>query len=251
MKYNLETIELQNQIINLALPKNFSSTQEYNLYLVFDGNSMLTNSNLNILNKNTSNIIFVGLNNPNDAIRFDNLATFCNTHVKNAMEKYFPELKNTKRNYLGGKGQEYLNFIKNKLLPWIINDKKIKIANLNLLGCSMGAYFSLQLLYLSNLTFKKVYLFSPSIWFNEKILNDLQTKKLNNEKALTVNLWVGLKEPKLFEKTIATNYYQEALGIKAILKNHQQIKVNFFVDKTGSHGFKWWINFINNHQDLW
>lgn len=250
MNYNLETIKLNNQIINLAVPKNFNFAQVYSLYLVFDGSDLLSNPNLNILSI-PNNKVFIGLNSTNNAIRFNNLSTFYNTDVKKALEKYFPELKNSQNNYLGGQGREYLNFIENDLLPWIVNSKKIKISDLNLLGCSMGAYFSLQLLYLSNLSFKKAYLFSPSIWFNKKILNDLQTKTLNKAKSLIVNLWVGLKEPKLFEKIIPTNYYQEARAVETILKSHQKIKVNFFVDETGTHSFKSWINFINNHQDLW
>lgn len=251
MNYNLENVIIKNQLINLCLPKDFNSDWEYSLYLVFDGNELLTKENLNILNKNKSKKIFIGLNNDNNVIRFNNLSTYHNKTVKELMIKYFPELKLIKNDYLGANGQQYLEFIKNDLLNWIINNKKIKISDLNLLGCSMGAYFSLQLLYLSNLTFKKVYLFSPSIWFNENILDDLKIKKINNNMELTINLWVGLKEPKFFEKKITTNYYQNTLVVKNILETQPKIKVNFFIDENGGHGFKWWINFINNHQELW
>ncbi|MBE4703873.1 alpha/beta hydrolase-fold protein [Spiroplasma platyhelix] len=251
MNYILEDITLKNQTINLAVPKDFNSTQKYSLYLVFDGQQLLTNSESNILANNQTNKIFIGLNSSNDATRFNNLAAYHNRTVKSLMTKYFPELKDITNDYLGGQGQATINFITKDLLPWLTSQKSIQIADLNLLGCSMGAYLSLQMLYLSNLTFKKAYLFSASIWFNEAILNDLKTKALNNNSSLTVNLWVGLKEPKSFEKTIATNYYQDALNVKSILTSHQQIKVNFFVEKNGAHGFKWWINFLNNHQELY
>lgn len=251
MNYNLETITIKNQIINLALPKDFNVTEKYSLYLVFDGKELLTNKETNILNNNKSNKIFIGLNSPNDASRFNDFATYKNKIIKSLMIRRFPELEMETNDYLGGNGQEYLDFIINDLFDWIINVKKINIIDLNILGCSMGAYFSLQLLYLSNLTFKKAYLFSPSIWFNDAILDDLKNKKLNENNNLIVNLWVGLKEPKLFEKKIPINYYQDALNVKKILEVHEKIKVNFFVEEQGSHGFKWWIKFINENQDLW
>lgn len=251
MNYNVETLTLKQQTINLALPKNFNFNQSYSVYLVFDGAQLLTNSNHNILSSNITNKIFVGLNSINDAIRFNNLTTYCNKTVKSLMTKYFPELKDNKNDYLGGQGQGTIDFISNELLSWLTKEKNIQISDLNLLGCSMGAYFSLQMLYLSNLVFKNVCIFSPSIWFNDHILKDLKLKALNHTKPLNVNLWVGLKEPKLFEKTIPTNYYQDALNTQANLLTHQQIKVNFFADATGAHGFKWWINFLNNHQEFY
>lgn len=250
MNYNLENFSLNDQLINLALPKDFNNTKQYSLYLVFDGNELLTNQETNILTNNNTNKIYVGINNPNDVIRFNNFSTYHNQLVKNLMIRRFPELKNSKTDYLGGNGQNTINFIINDLLPWLKNIKKIQIIDLNLLGCSMGAYFSLQLLYLSTLKFKKVYLFSPSIWFNKNILDDLQKNKLNQNIPLTVNLWVGLKEPTMFEKQILTNYLQDTKIVKAILQSHK-FEVNFFIEETGSHGFKWWINFINNHPKLW
>lgn len=250
MNYNIETLTFKNQVVNLALPKNFSFAEKYSLYLVFDGNELLANQEHNILSNNSSNKVFVGLNSSNDALRFNNLATYHNATVKTLMTKHFPELAVSEDNYLGGQGQVYLDFIETELIPFLTQIKKIQIADFNLLGCSMGAYFSLQMLYLSSLTFKKVYLFSPSIWFNETILNDLKTKILNHNSSLITNLWVGLKEPKLFEKTIKTDYYQDAINIKTILTT-RNITTNFFVAETGSHGFKWWIDFINNHQEIW
>lgn len=249
MNYNLETITLKNQTINLAMPKNFSASQKYRVYFVFDGQQLLANPETNILS-NANNIIFVGLNNLNDAARFNNLSTFVNHEVKPLMTKYFPELENNENNYLGGQAQATIDFIEVDLLPWLQQEKKIEYHDLNLLGCSMGAYFSLQMLYLSKLIFKTVYLLSPSIWFNQDILEDLKTQTLNHQQKLNVNLWVGLKEAKLFEKVIATNYYQDALLVKEVLET-QQLQVKFFVDANGSHGFKWWINFINHHPELY
>lgn len=251
MNHIVETILLNNQEINLALPKNFNATKTYNLYLVFDGRELLTNWQTNILTNNNTNNIYVGINNPNDVIRFNAFSTYQNQPVKQLMIRRFPELKAEKQSYLGGAGKKTINFIANQLLPWLSTQKNIQINDLNLLGCSMGAYFSLQLLYLSNLKFKKAYLFSPSIWFNQNILTDLKKAQLNQNTPLIINLWVGLKEPKLFEKSIATNYVADAKIVKEILEIDQKNQVNFIIEENGSHGFKWWINFINNHQELW
>lgn len=251
MNYKLTKISLKQQNLNLALPKSFNSSKKYHVYLVLDGQEMLTDPKYSILTNNHANNIYVGLNSINNAVRFNNLATYHNSQVKQLMSKYFPELTDTQTDYLGGQGQATIDFIHNDLLPWLTHNQQIQIADLNLIGCSMGAYFSLQILYLSNLTFKKATLFSPSIWFNEQILVDLQQHNLNNNHELLINLWAGRKEPKLFEKTIITNYLQDALKLQKILTSKSNIKVNFFVDDNGSHGFKWWINFFNQHPEIY
>lgn len=251
MNYQLTAISLKQQIVNLALPKNFNSTKKYHVYLVLDGKEMLTDLKYSILTNNRSNSIYVGLNSTNNATRFNNLATYHNQQVKQLLTKHFPELNHSESDYLGGQGQVTIDFISKDLLPWLIKNQKIQIADLNFIGCSMGAYFSLQMLYLSNLTFKKVALFSPSIWFNQQILTDLKMFDINGNEDIIINLWVGRKEPKLFEKTIATNYLLDATKLQAILATKSNIKLNFFIDDNGSHGFKWWINFFNQHQELY
>lgn len=249
MNYNLTSVTLEQEKLNLALPKTFNPRNKYHVYLVLDGQEMLADSKDNILTNNHANNIYVGLNSTNNAVRFNNLATYHNPQVKELMTKHFPELKYNQPNYLGGQGQTTIDFINHDLLPWLRHEQQIQITDLNLIGCSMGAYFSLQMLYLSKLAFKKVTLFSPSIWFNEQILTDLQHHELNDKQDLTINLWVGRKEPKLFEKTITTNYLQDATKLQTILTTKNNIRLNFFVDDNGSHGFKWWINFFNQQQE--
>ncbi|WP_339043297.1 alpha/beta hydrolase-fold protein [Spiroplasma endosymbiont of Apeira syringaria] len=235
-----------NKDIIIALPSIYDQNIAYEVYLVFDGKDMLLNSNSNILFENNSNCIFIGIGSTNNMTRFNDLATYTNDDVKILMTKYFPELKKSNIDFLGGNGKNYLEFIINEVIPFVIKKFNLKIKNLNAIGCSLGAYFCLQMLYLSKLQFTKLLLFSPAIWFNSQIIEDLKTKVLNNNQPLIVELWVGKKEPKFFEGKLVTNYESNTIELKKILTN-RKITTNLVIDENGAHGFKWWIKYINEN----
>lgn len=238
-----------NKDIIIALPTIFNQNIAYDVYLVFDGKDMLLNSNNNILFENNSNCIFIGLSSTNNMTRFNDLSTYTNDDVKILMVKHFPELSKSKISFLGGNGNNYLAFITNEVIPFVANNFKVKIKNLSAIGCSLGAYFCLQMLYLSKLQFAKMLLFSPAIWFNQQIIEDLKTKVLNNGQPLKIELWVGKKEPKFFEGKLVTNYESNTIQLQNILHNRKIIS-NLVIDENGSHGFKWWIKYINENPFL-
>lgn len=236
-----------NKDIIVVLPTSFKRSIDYEVYLVFDGKDMLLSSN-NIL-ENNNNCIFIGISSTNNMTRFNDLTTYTNDDVKILMTKHFPELSKSNTRFLGGNAKNYLAFITNEVLPFIINNYKLQIKNLNAIGCSLGAYFCLQMLYLSKLQFNKLLLFSPAIWFNPLIINDLETKVLNHNQPLKVELWVGKKEPKFFEGKLITDYEKNTIELQKILTNRKIIS-NLVIDENGSHGFKWWIKYINENPFL-
>jgi len=248
INYEIKTIAFASSYLKttteviIALPSGFKITQAYDVYLVFDGKDLLLNHSANILANN--NCVFIGLSSTNNMTRFNDLSTYTNYNVAKVMLKYFPQLKNS--DHLGGNGLNYFHFISQELLVWFKNDYHLQIKTLNALGCSMGAYFCLQMLYLGDLTFTKMVLLSPAIWFNKQIFHDLTNKLLNNNHQLTIQLWVGKKEPKFFEGQILTNYLDHTLTLQTILtaKNYH---LNLTIDDNGGHGFKWWIKFINEN----
>lgn len=105
-----------NKDIIIALPSIYDQNIAYEVYLVFDGKDMLLNSNSNILFENNSNCIFIGIGSTNNMTRFNDLATYTNDDVKILMTKYFPELKKSNIDFLGGNGKNYLEFIINEHL---------------------------------------------------------------------------------------------------------------------------------------
>ncbi|WP_342275682.1 alpha/beta hydrolase-fold protein [Spiroplasma endosymbiont of Nebria brevicollis] len=234
-----------NKDIIIALPPNFEETKSYVTYLVFDGKDLLLNDH-NILTNNNSNCVYIGISSTNNMTRFNDLTTYTNSEVKTLMTKYFPILATSDINSLGGNGKNYLAFIENEVLTFITNKFKLKITSLNALGCSLGAYFCLQMLYCSALTFKTMILLSPAIWFNEQIINDLFIKTLNKNQPLTIKLWVGKKEPKFFEGKINANYESNSIRLEQLLIS-RKITTTIMIDKNGSHGFKWWINYLNDN----
>lgn len=159
---NSKFLNVSKDII-IALPSIFKQNIAYEVYLVFDGKDMLLNSNSNILFENKSNCVFIGISSTNNMTRFNDLSTYTNDDVKIVMTKYFPELSRSNVSFLGGNGENYLAFVTNEVLPFVINNFKLKIKTLSAIGCSLGAYFCLQMLYLSKLQFTKMLLFSPAI----------------------------------------------------------------------------------------
>lgn len=249
--YRIKIVPFVSNILNtnkdiiIVLPTNFNENCKYDIYLVFDGKELILNNEKNILTNN-SNKIFIGISSTNNFFRFNDLSSYHNEAVKNLMTKHFPQLNNINITTLGGNGINYASFITNEVIPFLVTDFKIKFKTLNAIGCSMGAYFCLQMLYLTNLQFKKMILFSPAIWFNKTIMEDLTTKILNNNYPLTIILWVGKKEPKFFAGKLLTNYENNTIALQKNLIN-KNITTNIIIDSNGSHGFKWWINYMNEN----
>lgn len=244
ISYNSKILNMNKDII-IALPHNFEETKSYITYLVFYGKELLLND-YNILNNNNIDCVYIGISSTNNMTRFNDLTTYNNSEIKTLMAKYFPILDSSNINSLGGDGLNYLAFIENEVLTLLTNKFKLKITSLNTIGCSLGAYFCLQMLYCSSLTFKTMILLSPAIWFNQQIINDLTIKTLNKKQPITIKLWVGKKEPKFFEGKIKTNYESNAIKLKELLLS-RNISTTIMIDDNGSHGFKWWINYLNDN----
>lgn len=82
-------------------------------------------------------------------------------------------------NYGGGQGDEYIEFIKNTLKPYIDSNFRTKkdAENTGLFGSSMGALISIYGAAKYPETFGKVGIFSPSIWFAKAdVLNYIKSK---------------------------------------------------------------------------
>jgi predicted alpha/beta superfamily hydrolase len=85
--------------------------------------------------------------------------------------------------YGGGQGDEYIDFIKNTLKPYIDANYRTKTdaQNTALFGSSMGALISLYGVAAYPQTFGKAGIFSPSIWFAKTdVLNFINSKNFAN-----------------------------------------------------------------------
>lgn len=81
--------------------------------------------------------------------------------------------------YGGGQGDEYIEFIKNTLKPYIDSNFRTKkdAENTGLFGSSMGALISIYGAAKYPETFGKVGVFSPSVWFAKaEVLNFIKSK---------------------------------------------------------------------------
>jgi metallo-beta-lactamase class B len=85
--------------------------------------------------------------------------------------------------YGGGQGDEYIDFIKNTLKPYIDANYRTKTdaQNTALFGSSMGGLISLYGVAAYPQTFGKAGIFSPSIWFSKtNVLNFINSKNFAN-----------------------------------------------------------------------
>ena len=85
--------------------------------------------------------------------------------------------------YGGGQGDEYIDFIKNTLKPYIDANYRTKndASNTALFGSSMGGLISLYGVATYPSTFGKAGIFSPSIWFaRTEVMNYINGKNFTN-----------------------------------------------------------------------
>ncbi len=85
--------------------------------------------------------------------------------------------------YGGGQGDEYIDFIKNTLKPYVDANfrTKTEASNTGLIGSSMGGLISLYGAAKYPETFGKVGIFSPSIWFaRNDVMNYINSKDFTN-----------------------------------------------------------------------
>lgn len=126
-----------------------------------------------------------------------------------------------------GKGDEYLSFITQELIPLI--EKEIKPTYRILSGYSLGGLFSLYAGYKTNL-FTKLSSSSGSLWYPSFV--DFVRKNKMKEEVVEIKLSLGDKEDKT-KNPLLKNVLKDTLAIVDILKE-QKKEVSFTLNP-GNH----------------
>lgn len=216
--------------ILLNLPENFKQNNEYDFYLLHDGQELFNFNNFQLIKHlNDKQVITIGICAEDEISRLNEYSSYTN-------DKIAP-LFNLPNLILGGLGRKYINFIDN-IIDKIQSEYHFKIKNFNIIGCSMGGFITLEMLNFSSRKINNLYIMSPAIWFNPQILSDLNNFNINK-----VYLWVGKKENRFFKYKIETNYESNLILLKAILLKNK-VNLNVVIDNDGGHGWQWWVPYL-------
>jgi predicted alpha/beta superfamily hydrolase len=137
---------------------------------------------------------------------------------------------------LGGKGELYLSFIVNSLIPYIEANYRVKSGaeGRAIVGSSMGGLISLYAGLIYPEYFKKIGALSNAIWFNEKeMLRDLKTG-LAFENDQKIYMDVGTQEimrkHKQYKKGLCHRYVSANDDVAALV-SQMVSKENFMYRK--------------------
>lgn len=238
--------------IRVYLPKNYhNSNSSYPVLYMQDGQNIFKSSNNHphnmcwnleeILEKfelQNMNIIVVGIDS--DSSQYERFNEY--SPWKNSMDTNILEKRNLSKN-LGGKGEEYSNFIVKTVKPFI--DKNFRTIpdarNTFIGGSSMGAIISLYIALENQNIFSKLILFSIATWFCEKELIKYITDK-NIQSNIIIYIDIGTNESSSelipnFPKIYLEGFYKIQNILREKLLSHQLL---YFIEPYGKHNeFAW------------
>jgi len=164
-------------------------------------------------------IIVIGIEHGNEN-RIDELTPFPNTK------------------YGGGKGDDYLLFIKNTLKPYIdiTYRTKPKAINTTIFGSSLGGLLSFYAALKYPETFGIAGVFSPSFWFSDAILSFINTTALNKDTKLFI--LAGIDESETIVEEV--NNVIQLLYKNGLSKEN----VNTVIIDKGKHNEAFWSKYF-------
>lgn len=163
-KYNLQ----------ILYPTNYNSSIEYQTIYLLDGDWFFNELAEIVKSKYASDIILIGIGYKN----------------KNKRETDFTYPSDDYLSNSGG-GKKFLQFINNELIPFVENDLSIKSSETTLCGHSLGGYFALYQLLQQNYPspFNNIVTASPSLFWSEAYIIDLENKYHNSNNSLNIKLF--------------------------------------------------------------
>lgn len=138
--------------------------------------------------------------------------------------------------YGEGKGNFYIEFMIEKLLPYINKNYRTltDFENTGIGGSSMGGLISLYAGLANPGVFGKMMIFSPSLWVSKTIFN--QTKSFHPLHKSKIYLYAGGRES---EEHLPNAQKLEAIIREKMVENHA-IDFKFSVNEIANHGEIYW-----------
>jgi hypothetical protein len=125
-----------------------------------------------------------------------------------------------------GKSEEFINFIEKELQPFISSTYRTKEFK-TIIGQSLGGLLATEILLKKSYLFNNYIIVSPSLWWDDEKLLDLESKPFISTKSIYIA--VG-KEGEVMERTAKELYNK----IKKNQKQTEKLYFEYFENKT--HG---------------
>ncbi|KGJ98093.1 alpha/beta hydrolase [Thalassotalea sp. ND16A] len=136
-----------------------------------------------------------------------------------------------------GQAEQHMAFMVDDLFPYIEQHYRTDPNNRTFIGNSLGGLFASYVLLNKPEMFKNYIIGSPSYWYDNKVIFDLETKRAKPTKAIHANVFIaiGERETKALESSYdmvndARLFYQKLLAWQ-----QPQLKVKMMVIPEANH----------------
>ncbi len=197
--------------IKVALPRTYSKTKrDYPVIIVLDANVFfgITSDTARLLyfGQEIPDAVVVGIGYPND-----------DEHMLLRNRDYLPTQNDA--SLKSGHAKEFLEFLKVELIPFVQQNYKVKSSNLTLVGDSYSGLFALYTLFSAPDTFKNYVIGSPSIYWDNKVIFEIEKKYSNIHKALHANIFLSVGELEASQEPKFANMVGNVLDMSQLLND--------------------------------
>jgi len=124
-----------------------------------------------------------------------------------------------------GNANSYIQHLNNELIPFIEDSLSIKAAQRTLAGHSLGGYFGLYLLFQNGFAnpFNNIISASPSLFWHNAFLLDLENKYNSLHNTLNVNLYITIGD----SEGVTMNTLFNAINKKIKSRNYKELNFSY------------------------
>jgi predicted alpha/beta superfamily hydrolase len=111
----------------------------------------------------------------------------------NSRERDYTPTTVPNKEYSGGAGN-FLDFVQSELIPKIESNYKVNPSKRTIIGVSLGGLFGLYVVFQKHDIFQNYIICSPSIWWDNKIVLQLEKSYAGSHSELPINLFLSVGE---------------------------------------------------------
>ena len=95
---------------------------------------------------------------------------------------------------VSGGGEKFLRFLKEELFPFIESEYRADKNDRGILGYSLGGLFTTYVLFYDPSVFKKVFIGSPALWWDDKVIFSFYDEKKLNDLSEPIKVYLSVGE---------------------------------------------------------
>jgi len=194
--------------LQILYPENYNPSLEYQTIYLLDGDWYFYELAEIIKEEYSDEILLVGIGYNNDNNRNADFTYPADDALDNS-----------------GNANAFIECINNELIPFIADSVKIKSSQKTLVGHSLGGYFSLYLLFQNELNnpFDNIIAASPSLFWHEAFLLDLEETYHSSQDSLNTNLFITMGD----SEGVTMNTLFDAFSKKIESRNYEGLLFDY------------------------